>query len=557
MDNQTIPLDAARHLLTGLTVVGARDRAPLIADALRLWVDAEPLAEIATTVVDRPLSAEELRAAIVHAVGEQRAADLTVPCGDRKKATEAISERSIEVTKVRARERALAICKAVVEGQTGKLSPSAFLRDEMSKLSSSPRPRRGFANLVGAGMAHRVAVHAGKSGFRLDRAFFDDDTCDWIQKWVSPCGTMLPGGLCIMVGAASGGGKTTFSGGVLLSAAKAGMPVLVYQAELDHGDHAADLATQCAGIDRGSKPTDLVNIQVGAVAARLDAVVSYPSTDKKSLLETPSHLRVEVEAWLESLPARNDGNDCPGLIVVDYLQCLRDPESRAEWEGVDRIAQELADIAHKTRCVVVVLSQMTRGSQLAFAQAIVNAAAAADHQSFADLMEAAIETYGTTGMAGGDGVKRRADVAFVLGGVHGQRIVAIAKERGHAWGEDEAQDNRARLVTLRRNGRWERSKQSMAEFAAGLPKPVKHSGGSNSNHRTHRGPSSVDRTAKAEKDRQTKAGYEDLNRKLREQGGQAPSTTSPGTSATTSVGPDAPIDPLHPHRKQHRGRLFQ
>jgi hypothetical protein len=366
------------------------------------------------------------------------------------------------------------------------------------------------------GILDWLAEWDGHSGFKLSDAYIAPHIVRWIHAWCSPTGQVVPAGTFLLWGARSGDGKTTCAGLFMISAILADLPIFCVQVELGYKRHVRDFATQMAKQDRGGKPTEQAIAAIRKVRPDIDRYLSYPKTKDKKSLERIEVIRAEIQAWYDSLPERKDGNVCKGLVIVDYLQCIKDPNSRAEHEAMDHIVQDLAVLAHETNLVVVALSQMTRGSQLAFAADVIKARdkKPADR---ADAIQGAIEDYASNGMAGGD-IKRKADVAICIGGIKGQRILVASKDRGSAWGDDR-DAHRTQLFRLTRSGAMalptEGRPQTLEEYVATIPKTPK--GGQQQEPAPVPVPATRD------------PGWDDLNAKLRADGG-------------TESGPAAAVD---------------
>jgi len=262
--------------------------------------------------------------------------------------------------------------------------------------TESPDPEDLFAEAV----RDDQLIEDGKAGFPLAQPFFDEGFGDWFVSWFA--GNRLVPGDTVLIGAGSNTGKTTVGNAIACSALSAGMPVLYWQAEIKSSRHIKDVAACWNGVKRTDKAT-------GALPKELKRI-RYPIPGPS--IRTIAGIRDQVASWCDEIDLERDpsvdANPCRGLLIVDYIQLVDDPEHSGDqaYRRSDTVASELAQMAGERNLVVVILSQASRG-----AQQKINAELAKNPSETE--IEGIARDYGEHCFAGSD-LRRVAEVAFAL-----------------------------------------------------------------------------------------------------------------------------------------------
>lgn len=252
----------------------------------------------------------------------------------------------------------------------------------------------------------RGADSLASSGFKLSRKYAGDLSA-WWNTWAGPAGR-ITAGRKILFGAASESGKTTISNWFALSALDEGIPVLYYQTDLPPAEHLGDLLRMKAGESRKSLSYP-ANAEETLRAWGMDTprreLLRYPSQLGNS--RTREGLNVAVEDWASEWKKRRAGeaNTCTGLLIVDYLQNITDPEARSDHKALEDLTADLAALAGTYGLAVLALSQMGKGDQKELGRELKGKDEAT--------REWALRSAGENSFAGGD-LRRAFDSAVAL-----------------------------------------------------------------------------------------------------------------------------------------------
>lgn len=287
---------------------------------------------------------------------------------------------------------------------------------------------------------------ADQSGFPLRADLMEDTGATWCNSWAGPTGRFTAGST-VLIGGASSSGKTTIANVFALSALDAKLPVFFYQAELDPARHLRDLYLLHNKRDRKGRleaTTTLPDHWIWQEGRDREDLLRYPSLH--SDLRQKSNLLASLEAWADGWERRLGAasNACKGVVILDYIQLIRDESARSDYTALEAVASELAQLAASRALVVVILSQVSKGDQKEIGRALSDAMTPpkegkSDHraQEVLRVLESNAETF----FAGAD-IRRVADVAFALVPIPGSenqygnrlRTLVLSKERGNSWG---------------------------------------------------------------------------------------------------------------------------
>jgi len=284
------------------------------------------------------------------------------------------------------------------------------------------------------------------SGFTVRRDLMGDNGASWCNSWAGPPGRFTAGST-VLIGGASSSGKTTIANIFALSALDEKLPVFFYQAELDPSRHLRDMLLLHGKQDRKS---------------RLEAGHTLPphwiwenGRDREDLLRYPSlhsdlrqkqNLLSSLESWADGWERRlaSSSNACKGVVILDYIQLIRDESARSDYTALEAVASELAQLAASRSLVMILLSQVSKGDQKeigrALSDAMIPPKEGKPDQRSQDVLRV-LESNAETFFAGAD-IRRVADVAFALVPIPGSenssgnrlRTLVLSKERGNSWG---------------------------------------------------------------------------------------------------------------------------
>lgn len=324
---------------------------------------------------------------------------------------------------------ALAIVETTQEAAARGADPLEALetkrREEAAKVRREAVPP--LADVWAAAQAREKAAKEGRSGFKVSEVFAGT-VAAWMNNWAGPAGRFTAG-RTVLIGAASGGGKTTLGNVFACSSISSGLPVLYWQAELSTEEHLADLGRCWYDIPRGAEP---ISRPMPHEFARL---LHYPQ--KGEALRNLKALRAGVAEWADmmELDRQPGGNECRGLVVLDYLQLLEDPESRSDFKATEAAASTLAQLAAERGLVAVILSQASRNSQTELAKDL-------KPDAKEENKEAARRKFAENCFAGAD-VRRVAHLALATiedpdpKAPKGSRMLYKSKDRGAANVKEE------------------------------------------------------------------------------------------------------------------------
>jgi replicative DNA helicase len=171
-----------------------------------------------------------------------------------------------------------------------------------------------------------------------------DDTLDGFQK-----------SDLIILAARPSVGKTALAMQSAIAAAKAGIPTLVFSAEMSGTQICGRIVSHVAGVSGSAlrRPKEQMNDESWArVSAAIGTVRNYPITMDDS-----------SDITLESICARArqvDTQQRLGLIVIDYLQILRLPKADRNDLALGEMTRGLKGLAKSLDVPVLLLSQLNR-----------------------------------------------------------------------------------------------------------------------------------------------------------------------------------------------------
>lgn len=285
-----------------------------------------------------------------------------------------------------------------------------------------------------------------QSGFALRRDLMGECGSLWCNSWAGPTGRFTAGST-VLIGGASSSGKTTIANIFALSALDTKLPVFFYQAELDPARHLRDLFLLNHKRDRKSRldaSTTLPDHWIWQEGRDREDLLRYPSLH--SDLRQKSNLLASLESWADGWERRlgRSTNACKGVVILDYIQLIRDESARSDYTALEAVASELAQLAASRSLVMVILSQVSKGDQKEIGRALADAMTPPKEgrpdnrsQEVLRVLESNAETF----FAGAD-IRRVADVAFALVPIPGSenqsgnrlRTLVLSKERGNSWG---------------------------------------------------------------------------------------------------------------------------
>lgn len=199
------------------------------------------------------------------------------------------------------------------------------------------------------------AARNKQSGFAVSPKFAGA-VSRWLNNWASPAG-IFTAGRTLLIGAPSSGGKTTIGNIMACSAMESSLPVLYWQAELSVEEHLADIGRCWLDIPRSS-------ILNQGIPKELDRLLHYPRLGET--LRSRADMIRHIHEWADmmELSWNPSQNDCRGVVILDYLQLMEDPD-QSDFKSIEIAASTLAQVAAERNLVAVILSQASKGSQTA------------------------------------------------------------------------------------------------------------------------------------------------------------------------------------------------
>jgi len=186
----------------------------------------------------------------------------------------------------------------------------------------------------------------------------------WVNCWLGPRAALMPG-KALAMGAASGGGKTSFAGVMAVDAMAAGCPVNFHQLELSAGaclqyffhQYPAKDAWRMPAHERTARPLpaswgDLLTIPRDASPIGAD------------IAEAVKRMARNAERRRRRDPGR--ANACNGLFILDYVQLLtRESSADARHEALEKGCSAIVKAASDSGACVLLLSQVNKADQKA------------------------------------------------------------------------------------------------------------------------------------------------------------------------------------------------
>jgi len=209
----------------------------------------------------------------------------------------------------------------------------------------------------------------------------------------------LRGGALAIVMGNSGHGKSTLALQAAVRAADAGIPVYYLSVEMEAEE-----------------------ILLRIVCSRLEV----PCTLARAMIRDEDPAAIAALRWAERLPILVDSrartmSECEarvaqgagegrefGLVVVDYLQQMRDPRHKARHEELEAIARDGKELAMRWQIPVVMAAQVNRSTDLTRTPAMTDVRGSSGIENAADVMiSMRLATDGVSGYA------RRMELAIV------------------------------------------------------------------------------------------------------------------------------------------------
>jgi hypothetical protein len=327
------------------------------------------------------------------------------------------------------------------------------------------------------------AIHqetsSDNSGFQVDGELLTTTGAYWLNNWAGST-KRFTAGSTILLGGASSSGKTTVGNIFALSALAQGLPVFFYQAELAPWRHLRDLLILRKKLDRKEKlkhDESLPATWVWQSGKEKDDLLQYPSASNS--IRQREVMFAALESWADKWERRlaESPNTCKGVLVVDYIQLIKDESARSDYSALETIASELAQFAATRSVVVVILSQVSKGDQREIGKALADALLppkdgrdSTRSEDVRKVLEANAETF----FAGAD-IRRVADVAIAImplpgtedGSGNKLRTLVVSKDRGHSWSAFEEGGKRVLSFRMSASGTF----QDVAYGVSGLPDP--------------------------------------------------------------------------------------
>lgn len=171
----------------------------------------------------------------------------------------------------------------------------------------------------------------------------------------------LRGGELLILAARPGMGKSTFAMNIATNIAIGqGRPVILFSLEMSRFELilrilSAEAQINHSDLKRGHVPTNKQEPVKDAISRIFSAPIYIDDTGTLDIWDCISRTRkLDIELKKRGQP--------PGLIVIDYLQLMSDPENRkfGRQTEVASISRSLKQLAMKTELPILALSQMNR-----------------------------------------------------------------------------------------------------------------------------------------------------------------------------------------------------
>ena len=217
-----------------------------------------------------------------------------------------------------------------------------------------------FSSLVGYGLddpSEPVGSVAGTALARVERAMAEgrrNGIPTGFDRYDSWTGGLHETELTVLA-ARPGAGKSSFAGQLALNIAQGGRSVVVFSLEMAKEEWVTRLMASCAEVDATKYRSAALNpdeVRRSKAAAKHLGLMPIVIDDRVGL--TFRAMRPKIR----SMQAEGE----VGLVVVDYLQLMRSPDSSKESREreVASIAQGLKEMAKELRVPVLALSQLNR-----------------------------------------------------------------------------------------------------------------------------------------------------------------------------------------------------
>lgn len=185
---------------------------------------------------------------------------------------------------------------------------------------------------------------------------------DWVNAYLGPRAALMPG-KALLLGAASGGGKTTFAGVVAVDAMAAGCPVTFHQLELSTGASLEYLFNQYPPKDAWRKTaTERTARPLPPSWADLLTIPRDASPNGADIAEAVKQTARRAERLRRRDPGR--AHACNGLFILDYAQLLtRESSAEARHEALEKGCSAIVKAAANSGACVLLLSQVNKADQ--------------------------------------------------------------------------------------------------------------------------------------------------------------------------------------------------
>jgi hypothetical protein len=315
-----------------------------------------------------------------------------------------------------------------------------------------------------------------RSGFQVRSELVTSTGAAWWNNWAGPSARFTAGST-MLIGGASSSGKTTLSNILAISALEQGLPVFFYQAELAPWRHLKDLLLLHFRRDRRKRLASsdvLPENWVWQQGREKEDLLRYPPLGSE--IRQKNVMLSTLEAWADNWERRlsDSPNACKGVVILDYIQLIRDDTARSDYTALESIASELAQFAASRSLVLILLSQVSKGDQKEIGRALADAMVPPKdgRSSRSEEVRKVLEANAETFFAGAD-IRRVADMAAAVVPIPGSedssgnrlRALVLSKERGHAWSIYEEGGKKVLSFRLGVTGTF----QDVAYGVSGLP----------------------------------------------------------------------------------------
>lgn len=175
--------------------------------------------------------------------------------------------------------------------------------------------------------------------------------------WPEPIGCLRIGEYTILAGR-PGDGKSAAAGNIALYAAKQFHRVYIVTLEMKGGTILRRMVASEANVSQWKLANGLANeSEERAAYAALSAICDLP------ILMQDRHAGTGVEQIRNALRAALARDECPTLVIIDYLQLLHGGGGQNRNEEIGRISRGLKSLTLDFPIALLALSQLSRDSE--------------------------------------------------------------------------------------------------------------------------------------------------------------------------------------------------